>query len=582
MNHKGKKIVFGLRLKFITFVILVVVTMILGGWYSLERSKRILREELEKRGQSVTEHLAYNARYGVAIEDAVMLQELIEGIINDDDLIYVLISDKRGNVLAKKDKRGAAITYPYYLKDIALSATTPTITSYPSDMEDISLYDIAAPVESKRDDSLEFLAELTGLDEEIAAIKTEMEGVVRRGVVQVGMTLKNIDKKIKEVEFITFSFISIVIAIGIAAIFIFTRIMVTPIEGMAERTAGIAKGDFDQRVDISARDEIGQLAANFNLMARSLQERELDIQTHQERLASVNIELKNLNINLESRVKERTKELKDAYQELQNTHVQLIQSAKMAALGQLVAGITHEINNPLNFIYGNMKFLKKGYDEIKILTHQYEQVSRMDKGVYDEINKVREGLEFSSILEDMTRKIKNCVIGVERMRDIVQNLRRFSRLDEAEFRVMDIREGLDSTLALLGHELKGRIKIVKEYNGSPWVHCYAGQLNQVFMNILVNAIQAIDGKGEVKIRTCLKEDKMAIAISDTGSGIPDEIMGRIFDPFFTTKEPGKGTGLGLSISYSIIERHRGKLYAESIAGNGTTFTIEIPKGGAKI
>lgn len=575
------RVKFGLKLKFTLFVILIVITMLLEGWYSLEKSKVILQQELEKRGTTLTENLAYNSRYGVAIEDTFILNELIDGVINDEDVVYVIISDLNGNVLTVKDKRDRDIIYPDFLRKKALKINTPTITQYFSDKEQNILYDIAVPVESRMQkksyDSLNFLYELPGVTEEATTGDNRQE-ISRRGVVQVGITLKNIDKKIKELEKITLYFILAVIIIGITVIFVFTKIMIVPLENMAVKADKIAEGDFEQRVDIPNSDEIGQLASAFNKMTVSLQERNKEIRNSQEKLTYMNIELKNLNINLENRVKGRTKELKDAYKELQDTHVQLIQSAKMASLGQLVAGIAHEINNPLNFIYGNIKFFRKGYEEIKKITDRYEQISKKDNGVHIAIMRVKEETEFDSILEDLNRKINNCVIGVERMRDIIQNLRRFSRFDAADLKMSSIHAGLDSTLALLGHELKDRVKIVREYGDVPDVKCYPGKLNQLFMNILANALQAINGPGKIRIRTFIRNEMVVIEIDDTGSGIPDDIIGQIFDPFFTTKEPGKGTGLGLSISYKIIEGHKGRLYAVNIPGKGARFTTEIPIG----
>ncbi len=230
----------------------------------------------------------------------------------------------------------------------------------------------------------------------------------------------------------------------------------------------------------------------------------------------------------ELETKNRT--LEELYQNLKETQSQLIQSEKMSGLGQLVAGVAHELNNPIAFIYANMRELRHYIDDFK------------NRGV----------------------------------KEIVENLRNFSRLDEAEFKVADIHEGLDATLRLLNNEFKNRIDIKRDYGSLPAIECLPGYLNQVFMNILLNGAQAIEGEGSISIITEAIENMVEIRIKDNGRGIPEDRIGRVFEPFYTTKPVGAGTGLGLSISYGIVERHGGTINVSSAAGRGTTFTIKLP------
>ncbi|HEV2827912.1 MAG TPA: ATP-binding protein [Pyrinomonadaceae bacterium] len=263
--------------------------------------------------------------------------------------------------------------------------------------------------------------------------------------------------------------------------------------------------------------------------------------------------------------------------ELERLQAQIIHSEKMASLGQLSAGIAHELNNPAGFIYGNMDLLKCYVAELETLLVRYEKI-----GIEHEpsaIASLRSERDAEKIFNDLYSIISDCLEGAERVRDIVQNLRLFSRLDEAEFKQINLSEGIDSTIRLLSrYYMSSRIALHREYGELPPVGCYAGQLNQVWMNLLSNAAQSIVDKGEVFISTSVEDDWAVVRVSDTGSGIEPDLMQRIFDPFFTTKPVGEGTGLGLSISYGIIERHRGTITVESKPGSGTTFTVKIPLG----
>jgi two-component system, NtrC family, sensor kinase len=262
--------------------------------------------------------------------------------------------------------------------------------------------------------------------------------------------------------------------------------------------------------------------------------------------------------------------------ELERLQAQIVHSEKMASLGQLAAGVAHELNNPAGFIYGNMEILRQCTAGIERLLRFYEKV-QLTAPLLTEANLIKDEIDYENSLADIRSIIGDCHSGAERIRDVVQNLRLFSRLDEAEFKKVDLHEGIESTVRLLSQYYgPDRITLERDYADLPLVDCYAGQLNQVWMNLLVNAAQATGREGRVRITTRLENGNVVVAISDTGSGIAPEHLKNIFDPFFTTKPVGEGTGLGLSITYGIIERHRGSITVESRVGFGTTFTVSVP------
>ncbi|HAZ44959.1 MAG TPA: sensor histidine kinase [Cyanobacteria bacterium UBA11369] len=300
----------------------------------------------------------------------------------------------------------------------------------------------------------------------------------------------------------------------------------------------------------------------------------------------------------EAQLKKQAQELKGTLQELQRTQTQLIQSEKMSSLGELVAGIAHEINNPVNFIFGNLTHANEYVSDLLFLLKLYQEKYRDSD---EKIKEVISAIELDFLLDDLPKLLASMKIGADRIQKIVASLRTFSRMDEAEVKDVNIHEGIESTLLILQHRLKAKydqvgIQIIKEYGKLPTLECYAGQLNQVFMNLLSNAIDALESKIKedyyfkptIRIKTelvkgQLSEDgietpeQVVIRIADNGIGMNENVKQRLFNPFFTTKSVGKGTGMGLAISYQIVvERHGGSLQCFSSPGEGTELAIAIP------
>jgi two-component system, NtrC family, sensor kinase len=284
----------------------------------------------------------------------------------------------------------------------------------------------------------------------------------------------------------------------------------------------------------------------------------------------------------------QAQELEQMLQELRRTQAQLIQTEKLSSLGQMLAGIAHEINNPVNFIFGNLTYIETYVSDLMRLVQAYQQSNPTPA---EDIQNLLEDIDYEFLAEDLEKTLKSTRIGVERIIQIILSLRNFSRQDQTEMSLFNVHEGIDSTLLILGHRIKQEIEIIKEYGELPPIECYPAQLNQVFMNILNNAIDAVEEATpvpdsnsdrplplvkQIRIQTRRQEvNWVEIRMRDTGTGIPADILDKLFNPFFTTKPLGKGTGLGLSICQQIIRNHQGSLEVNSYPGQGTEFIIRL-------
>ncbi len=368
---------------------------------------------------------------------------------------------------------------------------------------------------------------------------------------------------------ITFTALGLSVLIATLLSILISRAIVLPIRATVEVAQKvISTSDFRLQAPVMSQDEIGSLTNSLN-----------------ELVTTVN--------HLLQEQQHKSDALGNALLEIKLTQTRLVQSEKMSSLGQMVAGIAHEINNPVNFIHANVTHLKSNLQEILHALSLYEtNVKELSQQVQQDLDDI--DLEYVS--QDCNKILSSMQTGTSRIAEIVRSLRNFSRLDESDFKSANINEGIDNTLMILTHRMKAsdrvpEIQVIKDYANLPMVECYAGQLNQVFMNILSNAIDAFAESNQnrtdpeielspnvIYIQTQLTPDhQVSIRIRDNGPGIPPSVISKIFDPFFTTKDVGKGTGLGLAISYQIVvDRHRGRLDCQSTPDQGTEFSIQIP------
>ncbi|MTJ46588.1 ATP-binding protein [Dolichospermum sp. UHCC 0259] len=419
-------------------------------------------------------------------------------------------------------------------------------------------------------------------------IEFMLTNVIERAYEQKQLMNSELDNLYKLQIIITIEVIGVILILFAITFTLVWRPIIKSLEELQIGTAEIAAGNLDYRLNIITGDEVEKLAKAFNYMAIKL--------TESRQTLLKNDELTAINQRAQLEIDERKQAeiaLQEALAQLKSTQAQLIQTEKMSSLGQLVAGIAHEINNPVNFISGNIMHISEYTHDLLELIKLYNENFPNPS---DQIQNKIDDIDIEFLVEDLPKVINSMQIGSQRIREIVLSLRTFSRLDEAEMKEVDIHEGIDSTLLILQNRLKEKpehpeIKIIKYYSNLPLVQCYAGQLNQVFMNIISNAIDSLESynnqrslaeiqnhPGQIKIYTELTDNnQIQIRIIDNGQGIPDSIKNKLFDPFFTTKPVGKGTGLGLSISYEIIvNKHSGVLQCESEVGKGTEFRIEIP------
>jgi signal transduction histidine kinase len=301
-------------------------------------------------------------------------------------------------------------------------------------------------------------------------------------------------------------------------------------------------------------------------------ERLVDVRTKEVQEQAREIQLANTELS------EKNLELSIALHQLQTTQAQLVHTEKMAGLGQVTAGVAHEINNPVSFIAAALPMLKEDLESVFDVLRAAITLSPQSTGEeFSRWEALKRERDLDALLPEIYEFLDSMKIGAERIAEIVRSLRTFSRLDEDVLKLANLHDGLDSTLVILRNQYRERIRIEKHYQADlPAVQCYPGQINQVFINVLANAVQAIKGQGVITITTHVVDALVEIRISDTGAGMSAEVQARAFEPFYTTKDVGKGTGLGLSISFGIVEQHHGTIRLDSVLGEGTTVEIRLP------
>ncbi len=531
MSLVGKFNNLSMRIKFIlTLSLLIITSSSLVSYYLITKHIETAERGLIEKGTALIKVLAANCEYGTFIENEIILDELIDATVNADDITYIVIQNMSGEILATRTK-----------EDISIPTDLPIVTENDSlvirklieQEKKASFYELTYPVETER--SIISRENLGSIGKSRGHTVTEIIGNVRLGIsasATFAETMQNIQGAV--ILILLVMTVTILLTLG------FVNLVTKPIEQLASAAEKIAMGDLSLHTEINRDDEIGQLASSFDSMVDSLKDSRHEIEEY--------------NRTLEEKIIERTRELEEAQS-------QLIQTEKMAAVGQLSAGVAHELNNPLGGILGYSQYTLE-----KMNRQPFADVSEKDFETY------------KKHLRDIEAQTRRC-------KTIVQNLLKFSRssskIDKSD---VDINASLLETICLIEHQLMmHKINMTTDFDeGVPIMQANSGMLQQVFTNIIINALHAMEEGGNLLISSRhspgLGEFSGTIEVSftDDGCGIPTEVQKNIFEPFFTTKAIGKGTGLGLSVSYGIIREHGGEIKVESVEDCGTTFTIILP------
>ncbi len=674
----------GLKAKFVlTISLLILVTSVILSGFLIEKQSLLIQRELEKRGESMVRNLAHNSEYGVIVENKPLLLNLMEGLYQEEEVVYITIRDRKGTVLADWDRTGEyhQVRAKRWPEDVQVLKEELIKEYFVLDTKEVC--DFSCPIKTTR---VERSREEVGL---LPAGKSDL--VTRKetiGVAQISMSLQNMRREIADMKRMVVLLTLLVVAAGVLLTIFLVNIFVKPVRRLVYATERVASGNLYQMVKVTSEDEIGTLARSFNRMVTSLQQSREKIEEYnrtlenkvKERTAELEkttkllqveydrleaiinspnlgivIEDKDCNIKfmskslvdgfgnqigqkcyqkfkgrkekcpvcpideilvkgrktftyldqdtqghyyelsaapfqdekgeryvletlrditeqkkLELQVAKYTRnlektnhELENALKSLKETQAQLIQAEKMAAVGQLAAGVAHELNNPLGGILGYSQFALEKLNQKQVCHFTGEDNATL--------------LQY---LKDIEQQTKRC-------RSIIQSLLKFSRASrKEEFEPTDIHAILKETFAFTRHQLeRNKVRLVERLTDYlPQINGHPSQLQQVFTNLILNALQAMPRGGTLTVASRVNEDLKTVELrfADTGTGISQENLDKIFEPFYTTKMVGEGTGLGLSVSYGLIKNHGGEIKVESTQNQGTTFTVILPVLGETV
>jgi signal transduction histidine kinase len=517
--------------------LIVLTTSVLGG-FLFNNLRNEMKLELLKWGESTARQIAHSSEYGVLTENSSELTNVLQAITLHDEFLYAVVQDSTGRILSQYDRLNAEelvrwIATRDFDQNISKDTTTVSYRTVPELNKE--MVEFSFPVRTTTFDmALEDLGATT-IDDKAYASTSD-----RIGLVRLGVSLDGVRDKIFSAARITALIIFLVTIAVIALTAVLVNVIIKPIDNLVNAAEIIATGDMSHFVAEGSVDEINRLARAFNAMVRSLRDSRDEIEVY--------------NRTLELKIAERTRELEQAQS-------QLVQSEKLSAIGQLAAGVAHELNNPMGGILGYAQFA-------------LEKISKSEPGTISQ----RDLDSQKKYLTDIEQQARRC-------RAIIKNLLKFSRSsDKKEWENFDINVTLNETVSLIQHQLDlGNITLVKDMADSlPKLHGNPSQMQQVFTNLLLNAQHAMSDGGEMRLSTRLAprlgefSGCVEVTVEDTGVGIDESHVHRIFEPFFTTKDKGKGTGLGLSISYGIVKEHGGDIAVHSVVGKGTKFTVILP------
>lgn len=526
-----------LRMKFVLPIsAIMAVSMLVISSYLINRQSASFRHELESSGETMLRMLAINAEAGLLFENSYELNELLKTPAQFEAVEYVIVSNTDDEVLASigDSANFEAATKP----DIHAESTVDSAQiAYCSGNDGKEYLTLCMPVTTLKQIYNRENLGMTG------GFEGGMAGAVQKeviGHIELGLSLDAVNKAIGEAIFATYLLMALVLVGTIILLTFIVGAVTRPVRSLVQATDKISKGDLTQKVEISQRDEIGHLAETFNRMIESLKQSRDEIEQY--------------NRTLEEKIIERTLQLEEA-------QAQLIQSEKMSAIGQLAAGVAHELNNPLGGILGYAQFT----------------LEKLQKNVPEKTT-AKEVQSYIRYVTDIEAQARRC-------KTIVQNLLKFSRSSRTvDFDEVDVNKALEETLTFVGHQLHLNqidLEITLDPN-LPHIQGNVGQLQQVFTNLIINAMHASQQGSKIHISSryspALGEFGGAVELmfTDHGHGIKEEHLKKIFEPFFTTKEIGKGTGLGLSVSYGIVKEHGGEITVQSVVGQGSTFIIVLP------
>ncbi|MEC4802982.1 MAG: ATP-binding protein [Jaaginema sp. PMC 1079.18] len=515
-------------------------------WISHELTKADLKTQVQERAKTIVRSLEFATEGLIEINNTVVLQRVVQNYATLDAVREITVVSPQGTILAHNqpqfNNHGYSSIHPELSEIWHTASQTNQESTHTITLDNQTLLVQVNPFSS-------VLFGATG----------------QRGVAIAILDLETMQQGVQT----TFLTSLLILCVGLLAIvglmwLLLQRIVLHPLRQLNQAvTQGGETGIIDLNQPILRPDnEIGFLAQTF---AQVFEQRTIVEQALRKSEASE---------------RRKTAKLKQTLTELQQTQAQLIQTEKMSSLGQLVAGVAHEINNPVAFIHGNISHTEEYVNDFMSIIAAYQTAYPHPVA---EVQNILDNVDFEFSKKDFPKLLQSMRFGTQRIREIVVSLRTFSRLDEAELKEVTLQDNVDSALTILQYRLKKTgIEVIKDYASIPPLYCYAGPLNQVFMNLLSNAIDALESHPVESPQICIQtaqlpDRRVAIYITDNGSGMTPETQAKLFEPFFTTKPVGKGTGLGLAISYQIIvERHQGRLFCQSELGKGTRFTIEIP------
>ncbi len=560
--------------KIILILIVIMVCMaFLFDFILISVQKKTYHSSLDAQGTTLVRILAHTIRLAVFAENEEELLAPVEGLLLQDNVVEVVIWNKEGMVLLQKTKdptgqfriNTKSENIQAVLRDIdkGIQPNKETKESF------IHWGQVFFNLSSDLEGDWYFDEENNGSNKEVVGYATVIlskeffKTGVRNILIQTGVS------------------VFIFLCIGIFLTFFIIRKMTEPLRHLM---LVIRKHKGDSAVP----DDLAVLSATYDSMIKDLESSFATINELNEGLEekvnnrTILLTMANEELSRRQRKLEASNtDLTEALSQLKDTQEQLIQKEKLAAIGQLVAGVAHEINNTVNFISGALPSLHRSLDEVKVVLRGYEELEKasgtkdLEVKLYD-IKAIKEDIVYDELFGTIDQLMKNINEGTSRTTRIIRDLKTFSREDSESIIPLDLNVVLDSTISFIDKQLLANITIQRDYDSLPLVHCLPGRISQVFLNIMHNGIQAMDGSGQLTIKTEHNNEHVHIYFSDTGCGIPPDDMPKIFDPFFTNKEVGKGTGLGLGISYTIIRQHGGVIKVQSEVGKGSVFEVILP------